>query len=154
MRVYVRILRLQDRKFRVYCTHEADRQRYVLSGGGGGIVGGAVIAQHNFFHPFVMIGLWFMIIMTVLVWRTKGDLPAFIDAINHLGDQWMAIIVISVGCLMLVMCKEFGLDSTIAGGIIGVGSNMLQNRIKDQANSQNTTQITTTSSTVPLIPKA
>lgn len=111
--------------------------------------GRAMIMHHNFFHPFVAIGIWFMIILTVLVYRTKGDLPAFIDAINHLGDQWMAIIVISVGCIMLVMCKEFGLDSTIAGGIIGVGSNMLQNRIKDQANSQSTTEIKTVSSTIP-----
>ena len=111
-----------------------------------------MILHHNLFHPFVIIGVWAMASWSVLVWRTKGDLPAFIDAINHLGDQWMAIIVISVGCIMLVMCKEFGLDSTIAGGIIGVGSNMLQNRIKDQANSQSTTEIKTVSSTIPPAP--
>jgi hypothetical protein len=34
---------------------------------------------------------------------------------------------------MLIECKKWSIDTTIAGGVIGVASNMLQSQIKDAA---------------------
>ena len=107
-----------------------------------------VTAVH-WFHPFVFISIWGMALLTILIFRTKADLPTFITALNSVGEQPTAIVVIIIGCVMLVMCKEFGMDSTIAGGIIGVGSNMLQNKFKaaivGDSNSNATTTISSTS---------
>jgi hypothetical protein len=68
-----------------------------------------------------------LIIFAIMIIRGKTDLPQFIGAINSVGSQPTAITVMMIGCIMLVMCKIYGLDSTIAGGIIGVASNMLTN---------------------------
>ncbi len=88
-----------------------------------------MIGPHNYFHPYVILAIYWSILLGYLIIRNQ--FVDFLDALNHLADQWMAIVVIVVGCVMLVMCKQYGLDSTIAGGIIGVGSNMLQNKLKD-----------------------
>lgn len=52
----------------------------------------------------------------------------FVNAINTLANKPWAIIVLSIGCGMLVCCKKWGIDTTIAGGIIGVASNMLMSK--------------------------
>lgn len=52
----------------------------------------------------------------------------FVNAINALANKPWAIIVLSIGCGMLVCCKKWGIDTTIAGGIIGVASNMLMSK--------------------------
>lgn len=85
---------------------------------------------HHLFHPFAFIAAWGMLLLTFLIVRSKADLAVFVDSINAIGEQPFAIIVIIIGCVMLVECKTYGLDSTIAGGIIGVGSNMLQNKLR------------------------
>lgn len=68
-----------------------------------------------------------LVIFAIMIFRGKTDLPQFISSINSVGSQPTAITVLIIGCVMLVMCKIYGLDSTIAGGIIGVSSNMLTN---------------------------
>ena len=88
-----------------------------------------MIGAHNYFHPYVILSIYWSALLGYLIITDK--FVNFLDGLNHVADQWMAIVVIVVGCVMLVMCKEYGLDSTIAGGIIGVGSNMLQNKLKD-----------------------
>ena len=42
-----------------------------------------------------------------------------------LDTQVVALIVLVIGCIMLVVCKKNAIDTTVAGGIIGVASNML-----------------------------
>lgn len=51
-------------------------------------------------------------------------------AINALETQFWAIIVLIIGCGMLIGTKHFGIDTTVAGGVIGVASNMLTGQIK------------------------
>jgi hypothetical protein len=53
---------------------------------------------------------------------------SFINAINALANKPWAIIVLMIGCAMLVFCKKWAIDTTIAGGIIGVASNMLMSK--------------------------
>ncbi len=57
----------------------------------------------------------------------------FITTTNTIGTQPFALIVLVIGFWMLVCCKTYGIDTTIAGGVIGVASNMLQSQIKDAA---------------------
>lgn len=71
MRVYVRILRLQDREFRVYCTHEADRQRYVLSGGYFGFMGGMMDLKPNSIAFYLILIATFL--MVTLFFMTRQD---------------------------------------------------------------------------------
>lgn len=97
---------------------------------------------HHLFHPFAFIAAWGMLLLTFLIIRAKADLAAFVDSINAIGEQPFAIIVIIIGCVMLVECKTYGLDSTIAGGIIGVGSNMLQNKLRGTSPTDLTTKPT------------
>jgi len=49
----------------------------------------------------------------------------FVLAINALTTQVWAILVLIIGCSMIVYTKKYGIDTTIAGGIVGVAANML-----------------------------
>lgn len=62
---------------------------------------------------------------------TKLDFASFITAINSISTQPFALSVLVIGFWMLVECKKSGIDTTIAGGVIGVASNMLQSQLKD-----------------------
>lgn len=75
----------------------------------------------------LLIGLFFLIGLK----RLKIDFPAFVVAVNNISSQPFALLVLIIGFWMLVECKKFGIDTTIAGGVIGVASNMLQSQIKD-----------------------
>ena|SRR5271155_4468935 len=57
-------------------------------------------------------------------------LLGIVTAINTLETQFWAIIVLAIGCAMLIGTKHFGIDTTVAGGVIGVASNMLTGQIK------------------------
>lgn len=59
-------------------------------------------------------------------------LQNFVDAINSIADKPWALLVMCLGFAMLVSCKKWGIDTTIAGGVIGVASNMLQNQVLKQ----------------------
>jgi hypothetical protein len=80
------------------------------------------------YHPFTWIGFIFIGLFAYLVIRTKADLPTFITSLNSFGAQPVGIAVLSIGCVMLILCKQYDLDSTIAGGIVGCGINMLTNQ--------------------------
>lgn len=103
-------------------------------------------------NAWEIIVFFLLMNLTLVVFRTKGDLPTFIAALNSIGSQTVALIVLVVGCVMLVVCKLYGLDSTIAGGIIGVASNMLTNIFKES----HTTNAGGTQTNVgsPISPKA
>lgn len=80
------------------------------------------------FHPFAIMAMAMMALFCYLVIRTKSDLPTFITSLNSVGAQPVGMSVLCVGCVMLVLCKQYDLDSTIAGGIVGCGINMLTNQ--------------------------
>ena len=83
-------------------------------------------------QPIVVLFVAASFILIVL--RTqKIDLPTLVVAINSISSQPFALLVLMLGFWMLVECKKFGIDTTIAGGVIGVASNMLQSQIKDAA---------------------
>lgn len=52
----------------------------------------------------------------------------FVNAINTLANKPWAIIVLVIGCTMLIFCKKWAIDTTIAGGIIGAATNMLMSK--------------------------
>lgn len=78
---------------------------------------------------FFMAGLFVMISLKV----NNITIPALILAINSINSQPFALFVLIIGFWMLLECKKYGIDTTIAGGVIGVASNMLQSQIKDAA---------------------
>lgn len=81
-------------------------------------------------HPLAILILLFLFFMVALK-RLNLDFPAFVVAVNNVNSQPFALLVLIIGFWMLVECKKFGIDTTIAGGVIGVASNMLQSQIKD-----------------------
>lgn len=81
-------------------------------------------------HPVALLLLVVLLFMLGLK-RLNLDVPQFIAAINSISSQPFALLVLIIGFWMLVECKKFGIDTTIAGGVIGVASNMLQSQIKD-----------------------
>lgn len=77
----------------------------------------------------------------------------FVNAINTLANKPWAIIVLSIGCGMLVCCKKWGIDTTIAGGIIGVASNMLMSKPEPPDLPPGTAIHSTQQVDTPAIPK-
>ncbi len=66
----------------------------------------------------VCIGLFFL--------KFQGlSYQEFIAATNVIGTQPFALVVLIVGFWMLLDCKTYGIDTTVAGGVIGCGINML-----------------------------
>lgn len=76
-----------------------------------------------------------------------------IAAINSITNKPWAVLILLIGFAMLVSCKKWGIDTTIAGGVIGVASNMLTSKPENDlpANSHMTQQIDVK---VPSDPKA
>lgn len=68
----------------------------------------------------------------------------FIEALNSINSQIIALTVLLIGCTMVVVCKRNGIDPTIAGGVIGVASNMLTNMFTkhNESNGKSTTETT------------
>ena len=49
-------------------------------------------------------------------------------ALNAIANKPWAVLILLIGFAMLVSCKRWGIDTTIAGGVIGVASNMLTSK--------------------------
>ncbi len=81
------------------------------------------------FIPFQFFFAGVFVMLVMVMWRAPDTLPNTIAAFNSIGSSPMAIVVLVIGCMMLIECKAYGLDPTIAGGIIGVASNMLTSMI-------------------------
>ncbi len=77
------------------------------------------------FHPFAYISFVMIFLFAYVVIRSKTDVHGLIGSLNSLGDQWTALIVICVGCVMLLLAKQYGIDNTVAGGIVGAGLGIL-----------------------------
>lgn len=52
-----------------------------------------------------------------------------VAAVNTIGSQVWAFFTLLIGCCMLIACKHFGIESSIAAGIVGAGINMLTHDI-------------------------
>lgn len=83
---------------------------------------------HEWFHPFAIIAMVLTFLLLYVTIRTNCDLPTLVKSLNTLGAQPTGITVLTIGCVMLVLCKQYGLDPTIAGGIIGCGTTTLLNQ--------------------------
>ncbi len=81
------------------------------------------------------------VLFLLFVRHLNLDFPAFVLAMNSVSSQPFALLVLAIGFWMLVECKKFGIDTTIAGGVIGVASNMLQAQLKDAAHPQKETEL-------------
>ena len=69
----------------------------------------------------------------------------FVQAINALTNQVWGLLTLTIGCIMLVATKKWGIDTTIAGGIVGAGVNMLTAGVRSELKSRSTDgQIQTT----------
>lgn len=100
---------------------------------------------HMAFHPFAICAFIAFGVFAYVTIRTKPDLPTFIGAINSVGASPTALTVLFIGCVMLVMCKTYSLDSTVAGTIVGCGINMLTNQFtKGHTDSSGKTSSDTT----------
>ena len=102
------------------------------------------------FHPFAICAFVLFGVFAYIAIRTKPDLPMFIESMNSVGAQPTGVFVLVVGCVMLVVCKTYALDSTIAGGIVGCGINMLTNQFTKQ--HTDSAGNTTTDTTIPSTP--
>lgn len=71
-------------------------------------------------------------VLVWVIWLTR-DLARFSQAIIGGGTQFVALLVLTIGCVMVVISKKYGIDTTISGGIIGVGGNMLTGHAQQKA---------------------
>lgn len=103
--------------------------------------------------PLLVIAV-LLVLFLLFLRRTHLDFPAFVTAVNNISSQPFALVVLVIGFWMLVECKKFGIDTTIAGGVIGVASNMLQAQIKDAAHPPGSVvkqTVETTTATPPTV---
>jgi hypothetical protein len=70
-------------------------------------------------------------------------------ALNAIANKPWAVLILLIGFGMLISCKKWGIDTTIAGGVIGVASNMLTSKPEpaepppgSQISSSSTVQVT------------
>lgn len=109
---------------------------------------------HITFIPFQFFFLGIFILFVITLFRSpKMSIPETITALNSVGSQPTALLVLVIGCMMLIECKLYGLDATIAGGIIGVASNMLTNMFaKSHTDSTGKTTVDVGTTPAPTIP--
>lgn len=99
--------------------------------------------------------MMFFLLLFLFVIRHNMTLAELVLALNSAGSQPTAIVVLIIGCVMLKICKDAGLDPTVAGTIIGVAGNMLTNQFAKQHtetktdSSGNETKEVKTDSSIP-----
>lgn len=90
-------------------------------------------AINKFINQPVVIFFIAAVFMLLVLKFQNIDIHGFILAVNSISSQPFALVVLMLGFWMLIECKKWSIDTTIAGGVIGVASNMLQSQIKDAA---------------------
>lgn len=86
-------------------------------------------------HPAAVLFLFVCFSLFFLKYTGMTYLE-FVQTSNIIGTQLFAVVILVIGFWMLVVCHYSGIDTTIAGGVIGVASNMLQAQLKDAAHLQ------------------
>ena len=75
-------------------------------------------------HPAVVI--FSVVVLGLFFLKYQGiSYHDFITTTNIISTQPFALIVLVIGFWMLICCKTYGIDTTVAGGVIGCGINML-----------------------------
>jgi hypothetical protein len=77
------------------------------------------------FHPFAYVSFVLVGLFCYIVIRSKTDLQGLVQSINAFGDQFWAIIIISLGCIMLLLSKQYSIESSISTTIVGAGIGIL-----------------------------
>lgn len=75
------------------------------------------LCVHLFLKAFVIV---------CIAW-TLRDIGRFIGAMNSMSSQLTAMALVGMGFAMLVVSHWYGIDTTIAGGVIGAGTGLLKN---------------------------
>jgi hypothetical protein len=79
--------------------------------------------------------LLLVIAVVVLSVRKKGWVGEFIDALNMLNTPWIAIIVLILGMLYNLKCKQYGLSADSANQVIGAGIGLLTGQAFSRRNA-------------------
>lgn len=82
---------------------------------------------HNV-NPIILILALGWLLFAAYIFRQNPTFSNVVLTLNSVGNQPTALIVLTMGCYMLIECKERGIDPTVAGSIIGVAANMLTNQ--------------------------
>ena len=77
----------------------------------------------------LILAVYATAVTVVAVRQTNGALMRLVMAFNALGSQPIAIMVLIIGCTMIIACRVYGVDTTIAGGVIGCAVNMLTSQV-------------------------
>lgn len=98
-------------------------------------------------------------IILVVAWLTYVYRTLTMDkvtTVNAVSPQPWGIAIVMLGFGMLISCKKWGIDTTIAGGVIGAGVNMLTGKHNDAADLPpgSVLQQTTTTHTPPSPPSS
>ena len=83
--------------------------------------------------PFQYFFLGIFLILLIVVIISRPNLHQLFDAVNSIGENPMAIIVIIIGCIMLIECKNYAIDDALAGGLITLGGTMLKSQLQTAA---------------------
>ena len=83
--------------------------------------------------PFQYFFLGIFVLLLVVIIFSRPNLHQLFDAVNSIGENPMALIVIVIGCTMLIECKNYGIDDALAGGLITLGGTMLKSQLQTAA---------------------
>ena len=72
--------------------------------------------------PGILLAFIALIVLSV---RKSGWVGEFINALNSLNTPWIAIIVVVLGMLYNLKCKQYGLAADSANQVIGGGLGLL-----------------------------
>lgn len=92
----------------------------------------------------------FVAAIFLIVYFTRTLTAELVSNLNAVSAQILSFFVILMGFAMLISCKKYQIDTTIAGGVIGCGVNMLQNKVPgDLTPGSKSTQTTTVQTVIP-----
>ena len=91
-------------------------------------------------------GLVLVVVLIVIASGFKsGWIGQFIIALNSLNTPWVAIIVVILGMIYNLKCKEYGLPSDSANQVIGGGLGLLTGQaLNNRAGTHSTSTVNTT----------
>lgn len=98
-------------------------------------------------------GLVLIVVLIVVASGFKtGWIGQFIIALNSLNTPWVAIIVVILGMIYNLKCKQYGLPSDSANQVIGGGLGLLTGQALN--NRAGTHSTSTTDTVIPPLPPA
>lgn len=102
----------------------------------------AVSYNHFQLYPgTIFLGLIFVLLF-IFIFKNGLTFEGLISTANTLGSQPMAILVLVIGIVTLKICKDVGVDTNLAAGIIGCALGLLNNQFAKQHIESSTTNST------------